>query len=62
MMGEQFDVRPAGQVCTTYSSRIQSYCDASDPYCSNGSNAATHQGYGTEYGQAALNFVNSKLS
>jgi acetylxylan esterase len=57
---EKFDPRPSGFVCK-YSSMIQSYCNASDPYCSNGNNAATHQGYGTEYGQAALTFVNSKL-
>ncbi|KAF8899779.1 putative acetyl xylan esterase [Gymnopilus junonius] len=39
-----------------------SYCDAADPYCCNGSDANTHQGYGTEYGQAALTFIKSKLS
>lgn len=26
-------------------SKVQSYCDAADPYCCNGSDAATHQGY-----------------
>ncbi|KAL1961999.1 hypothetical protein VTN77DRAFT_690 [Rasamsonia byssochlamydoides] len=56
-----FDPRPAGFQCP-YASNIQSYCDASDPYCCNGNNPNTHQGYGSEYGQAALNFVNSKLS
>jgi len=59
----QFDARPQGQQqCTAYGSRIQSYCDAADPYCSNGNNANSHQGYGQEYGQAALKFINSKLS
>ncbi|KAK8217270.1 hypothetical protein M8818_001523 [Zalaria obscura] len=43
-----FDPRPASQTCATYASRIKSYCDASDPYCSNGNNPATHQGYGSE--------------
>ncbi|KAL9106303.1 MAG: hypothetical protein Q9227_008638 [Pyrenula ochraceoflavens] len=57
-----FDPRPSGQTCTAYASEIQSYCDAADPYCSNGSDASVHQGYGTEYGSQALSFVNSKLS
>ena len=58
---DQFDARPSGFSCPTYQSRIISYCDASDPYCCNGNNAATHQGYGSEYGQNALAFVKSKL-
>jgi acetylxylan esterase len=57
----QFDARPAGFSCPS-ASKIKSYCDASDPYCCNGSNAATHQGYGAEYGSQALAFVKSKLS
>ncbi|KAJ9149798.1 Carbohydrate-binding module family 1 protein [Pleurostoma richardsiae] len=56
-----FDPRPAGFVCPS-ASKIQSYCDAADPYCCTGNDPNTHQGYGTEYGQAALTFVNSKLS
>jgi acetylxylan esterase len=56
----QFDARPAGFYCPS-ASKIQSYCDASDPYCCNGNNAATHQGYGSEYGSKALAFVKSKL-
>ncbi|KAK5120601.1 carbohydrate esterase [Meristemomyces frigidus] len=60
-MAGGFDARPAGQTCGSYNSLIQSYCDASDPYCCNGSNAATHSGYGSEYGSAALTFVKSKL-
>ncbi|KAG9513843.1 acetylxylan esterase precursor, partial [Aureobasidium melanogenum] len=60
--GPGFDPRPSGYTCSAYASRIQSYCDAADPYCSNGNNANVHQGYGQEYGQAALKFVNSKLS
>ncbi|TVY65504.1 Acetylxylan esterase, partial [Lachnellula suecica] len=56
-----FDPRPAGFTCPS-GSLIQSYCDSTDPYCSDGNDAATHQGYGAEYGQAALTFVNSKLS
>lgn len=57
----QFDARPASFVCPS-ASKIQSYCDAADPYCCNGSDANTHQGYGAEYGSAALAFVKSKLS
>jgi len=56
-----FDARPAGFVCPS-ASKIKSYCDASDPYCCNGDNAATHQGYGAEYGAQAYAFVQSKLS
>ncbi|KAL5357700.1 cutinase-domain-containing protein [Aspergillus floccosus] len=56
-----FDARPAGFTCPS-ASKIQSYCDGPDPYCCNGNNAATHNGYGAEYGQAALTFVKSKLS
>jgi acetylxylan esterase len=57
----KFAPRPSGFQCPS-ASKIQSYCDAADPYCCNGNNAATHQGYGTEYGQAALTFVKSKLN
>ncbi|KAJ5676552.1 uncharacterized protein N7477_002185 [Penicillium maclennaniae] len=56
-----FDERPAGFSCPS-AGKIQSYCDASDPYCCNGSNAATHNGYGAEYGSQALTFIKSKLS
>lgn len=56
-----FAARPAGYTCQ-YASKIQSYCDSADPYCCNGSDANTHQGYGQEYGQAALTFIKSKLS
>ncbi|KAJ9606868.1 carbohydrate esterase [Cladophialophora chaetospira] len=56
-----FSARPSGFSCPTYQSLIRSFCDSSDPYCCNGNNAATHQGYGSEYGQNALAFVKSKL-
>ncbi|KAE8449026.1 hypothetical protein EG329_008614 [Mollisiaceae sp. DMI_Dod_QoI] len=56
-----FAPRPAGFTCPS-ASKIQSYCDAADPYCCNGNDANTHQGYGTEYGQAALRFIEGKLS
>ncbi|KAF8309259.1 cutinase-domain-containing protein [Clavulina sp. PMI_390] len=56
-----FAPRPAGFQCP-YASRIQSYCDAADPYCCNGTDANTHQGYATEYGAAATSFVTSKVN
>ncbi|KAF2029441.1 cutinase-domain-containing protein [Setomelanomma holmii] len=56
-----FAPRPSGFQCPS-AAKIQSYCDAADPYCCNGNDANTHQGYGTEYGQAALTFVKSKLN
>ncbi|KAH8780215.1 carbohydrate esterase family 5 protein [Diaporthe sp. PMI_573] len=55
-----FDARPSGFSCPN-AAKIKSYCDAADPYCCNGNNAATHQGYGSEYGQQALTFVKSKI-
>lgn len=39
-----------------------SFCDSPDPFCSNGTDMATHQGYGREYGQQALQFVTSRLN
>ncbi|CAK5276501.1 unnamed protein product [Mycena citricolor] len=56
-----FAPRPAGFKCP-YASNIQSYCDAADPYCCNGSDANTHQGYAVEYGAAALTFVKGKVN
>ncbi|ROW01370.1 hypothetical protein VMCG_05861 [Cytospora schulzeri] len=56
-----FDERSSSFQCPS-ASKIQSYCDAADPYCCNGSDANTHQGYGSEYGSQALAFVKSKLS
>ncbi|KZW02447.1 carbohydrate esterase family 5 protein [Exidia glandulosa HHB12029] len=56
-----FAPRPAGFQCP-YASNIQSYCDAADPYCCNGNDANTHQGYANEYGSVALTFVRNKLN
>ncbi|KAF7347136.1 Acetyl xylan esterase [Mycena venus] len=56
-----FAPRPAGFQCP-YAANIQSYCDAADPYCCNGSDANTHQGYAVEYGAVALTFVKNKVN
>ncbi|KAJ7640165.1 putative acetyl xylan esterase [Mycena rosella] len=56
-----FAPRPTGFQCP-YASNIQSYCDAADPYCCNGSDANTHQGYAVEYGAVALTFVKNKVN
>ncbi|KAF3933544.1 hypothetical protein ABW19_dt0201193 [Dactylella cylindrospora] len=56
-----FAPRPAGFVCPS-GDKVQSYCDTQDPYCCKGSSQAVHQGYGTQFGTAALNFVRSKLN
>ncbi|KAI1264238.1 carbohydrate-binding module family 1 protein [Xylariaceae sp. FL1019] len=57
-----FAARPAGFQCSPGNSAIiKSYCDAADPYCCNGADAATHQGYVTEYGSQALAFIQSLL-
>ncbi|KAK6497608.1 hypothetical protein TWF481_012014 [Arthrobotrys musiformis] len=55
-----FAPRPAGWRCPS-GDKVQSYCDARDPYCCTGSDANVHQGYGSQYGAAALAFVKSKL-
>lgn len=62
LMRLQFDPRSSDQICSPYTGLIQSYCDAADPYCSNGSDGAVHQSYGSVYGQNALDFVNSLLA
>jgi len=41
---------------------MQNYCDSADPYCCTGNDGNHHQAYGQIYGQAALRFVQSKLS
>ncbi|OTA61923.1 carbohydrate esterase family 5 protein [Hypoxylon sp. EC38] len=56
-----FAARPSGYQCPVYSDRIKSYCDAEDPYCSNGNNAQHHQQYVQIYGQQALAFVKQKV-
>ncbi|KAI0548651.1 cutinase [Xylaria curta] len=57
-----FAARPSGFQCSPADPTIiKSYCDAADPYCCNGNDANTHQGYVTEYGSQALAFIQSKL-
>ncbi|KAK7419044.1 hypothetical protein QQX98_003546 [Neonectria punicea] len=55
-----FDARASGFVCPS-ASKVQLYCDAEDPYCCNGNDAAHHQQYVSIYGTKAKTFVNSKL-
>ncbi len=57
----QFAARPVGFECPQFQDRIQSYCDAPDPFCAKGNSPAFHQGYGKRNGTAALQFVVSKL-
>lgn len=56
----KFDARASGFVCPN-ASKVQLYCDAEDPYCCNGNDAAHHQQYVSIYGTQAKTFVNSKL-
>ncbi|KAH7096375.1 putative acetyl xylan esterase [Auriculariales sp. MPI-PUGE-AT-0066] len=56
-----FDPRDAGFQCP-YASNIQSYCDSTDPYCCQGSDANSHQQYANKYGTQALNFVKTKVN
>ncbi|KAF9257733.1 cutinase-domain-containing protein [Marasmius fiardii PR-910] len=56
-----FAPRPAGFQCP-FAANIQSYCDAADPYCCNGNDPNTHQGYANKYGSVALTFVKNKVN
>lgn len=57
----QFAARPSGFRCPVFEDRIQAYCDSPDPFCSNGNDPDTHQGYGDEYGDDALRFIINRL-
>ncbi|KAI1077740.1 acetylxylan esterase precursor [Whalleya microplaca] len=57
-----FAARPSGYQCSPASPDIlQSYCDATDPYCCNGNDANSHQQYVNKYGQQALTFIKGLL-
>ncbi|KAI4864760.1 carbohydrate esterase family 5 protein [Hypoxylon rubiginosum] len=56
-----FAARPVGFQCLAFEDIIAAFCDVDDPFCAKGNSSATHQGYGSVYGQAALAFVQSKL-
>ncbi|RYF48502.1 MAG: cutinase family protein, partial [Cytophagaceae bacterium] len=63
LINVQFAARPAGFQCSpANTSIIKSYCDAADPYCCNGNDANTHQGYVTKYGSQALAFIKTKIT
>ncbi|KAI5461889.1 cutinase-domain-containing protein [Mariannaea sp. PMI_226] len=55
-----FDARSSKFSCPS-ADKVKLYCDAEDPYCCNGNDAAHHQQYVSIYGSQALAFVNSKL-
>ncbi|KAF2005174.1 carbohydrate esterase family 5 protein [Amniculicola lignicola CBS 123094] len=57
-----FAARPAGFTCAAAADKIQSYCDAADPYCCTGNDANAHQQYVNKYGTQALNFIKSKIT
>ena len=52
---------PRNGTCDKYASKIQSYCDTGDPFCSGGKNLTVHVGYVKEYGAAAMNFTDMKM-
>ncbi|KAI1395783.1 carbohydrate esterase family 5 protein [Hypoxylon fuscum] len=56
-----FAQRDPGFVCPVYSDRIQSYCDAEDPYCCDGNNAMHRKQYVQIYGEHALAFIREKV-
>ncbi|KAI0018191.1 cutinase [Xylariomycetidae sp. FL0641] len=57
-----FSARPSGFQCSPADTSIlQSYCDAEDPYCCNGSDANHHQLYVSIYGDQALSFIQGLL-
>ncbi|KAF2202077.1 cutinase [Delitschia confertaspora ATCC 74209] len=56
-----FAARPSGFTCAQ-ASKIQSYCDSTDPYCCNGNDANSHQQYVNKYGSQAMAFIKSKIT
>ena len=44
----------------TYASKVQSYCDDGDPFCSRGTDGDVHSSTVAKYAQAAANFIVSK--
>ncbi|KAK4460340.1 Acetylxylan esterase 2 [Cladorrhinum samala] len=56
-----FAARPKGFRCPLFEDRITSYCDAPDPFCSNGNDEIYHQAYGDVYAKDALAFILSKI-
>ncbi len=50
-----------GFQCPQFQERMQSYCDTPDPFCTNGTDAQFHQGYGQRNGQQALQFIMSRV-
>ncbi|CEN62391.1 hypothetical protein ASPCAL09026 [Aspergillus calidoustus] len=55
-----FDARPTDFICPS-ADKVQSYCDAPDPYCCNGTDSVPHYRYNEVYGATALRFVLGKL-
>ncbi|KAI0010810.1 acetylxylan esterase precursor [Xylariaceae sp. FL0662B] len=57
-----FAARPIGYQCAPASPDIiKSYCDSTDPYCCNGTDANSHQQYVDKYGREAFTFIKGML-
>ena len=49
-------------LCNAYASKIKSYCDAGDTYCSAGNNTAVHGSYFANYTTEAVSWIVSKYT
>ncbi|QDS77178.1 hypothetical protein FKW77_001944 [Venturia effusa] len=58
---EGFFPRPANISCDAFAPIIQSYCDEGDVYCDQGDVYGVHTSYVGQYGDAALDFIKSRL-
>ena len=61
--------RPGPRACSRgpaslapFAAKIQSYCDAGDPFCARGANLSAHLDYTQKYNNAASAFVTQRLN
>jgi len=53
--------RPLNQSLSNFASKIQSFCNARDPFCAQGDDLATHLAYPTEFDGVAAAFITAKF-
>jgi hypothetical protein len=54
--------RPSSETLAPFAAKIQSYCDAGDPFCARGANLSAHLDYTQKYNSAASTFVTQRLN
>ena len=62
MTEQLFPRKIPSQSCAHYDSVIRSWCDAGDPFCSEGFDLQQHLDYPQKYDLAAAAFVEARLS